>query len=115
MKRDIENKEDIALLVNEFYGKVLKNDLLKPFFARLDFGIHKPKMVSFWAFALLDEAGYSTDVMQKHASISLKSEHFEKWLSLFNATVDNLFEGEKAAMAKQRAAVIGWTMESKMK
>jgi hypothetical protein len=35
-------------------------------------------------------------------------------LALFNETIDELFEGELAQQAKQRAAVIGWTINSKM-
>jgi hemoglobin len=44
----------------------------------------------------------------------LEKIHFDQWLSLFNETVDALFSGEKATMAKQRAAVIGWTINSKL-
>ena len=34
--------------------------------------------------------------------------------SAFNETIDELFEGELAQQAKQRAAVIGWTINAKM-
>lgn len=44
----------------------------------------------------------------------LKEEHFKRWLFLFNQTLDELFVGEKVDLAKQRAAVIGWTIQSKM-
>jgi hemoglobin len=44
----------------------------------------------------------------------LKAEHFQRWLSLFNETLDERFTGEKAEMARQRAALIGWTIQSKM-
>ena len=74
-----------------------------------------PKMISFWAFVLLDEAGYKTDVTEKHMKMRLKKEHFDQWLLLFNETVDTLFKGEKAELAKQRAFLVGWTIQSKMK
>jgi hypothetical protein len=38
---------------------------------------------------------------------------FNLWVNLFKQTVDELFEGEKAELAKQRAVVLGWTMGSK--
>jgi hemoglobin len=44
----------------------------------------------------------------------LKKAHFDRWLALFNQTLDELFEGELASQAKQRATVIGWTINSKM-
>lgn len=114
MKKDITATEDLTFLVDTFYNKVIQNEVLKPFFANLDFSVHKPKMVGFWGFILLDQAGYKTDVMHKHHQMKLKPEHFETWIQLFNSTVDEHFEGEKANMAKQRAELMGWTMQSKM-
>jgi hemoglobin len=114
-KKAIENKQDVSLLVNTFYDKVLRNDELKPFFAQLDFKMHLPKMIHFWSFVLIDEPGYSTNVTDKHMQMPIKQEHFDIWLGLFNATVDELFEGEKADIAKQRAFTIAWTISNKMK
>ncbi|MCO4813509.1 MAG: group III truncated hemoglobin [Flavobacteriales bacterium] len=112
---DIRTNKDVELLVNTFYSKVVEDDILAPFFKNLDFNIHMPKMISFWAFVLLDEAGYKTDVTEKHMKMRLKKEHFDQWLLLFNETVDTLFKGEKAELAKQRAFLVGWTIQSKMK
>lgn len=112
--RDIENKQDIERIVNEFYDDVLQDGLLAPFFQRLDFDAHLPKMVHFWSFVLLDEPGYTTDVTQKHLHMPLKKEHFDRWIALFNATIDRLHQGEKADLAKQRAFVVRWTVESKL-
>lgn len=111
---DIYTKNDINLLVNTFYSKVLKDKLLAPFFKHTDFEKHLPKMIDFWAFVLLDEAGYKTDVTQKHMNMPLQKEHFDQWISLFHETLDELFEGEKAEMAKQRAILVGWTIQSKI-
>jgi hemoglobin len=112
---DITTNKDVELLVNTFYSKVVEDDILAPFFKNLDFNIHMPKMISFWAFVLLDEAGYKTDVTEKHMKMRLKKEHFDQWILLFNETVDTLFKGEKAELAKQRAFLVGWTIQSKMK
>ncbi len=111
---DITTKSDIELFVNHFYDKVLKDDVLAPFFKNLDFSKHLPKMVYFWSFVPLDEAGYTTDVTKTHLHMPLKEEHFDQWISLFNSTIDEMYVGEKAEMAKQRAFLIRWTIESKM-
>jgi hemoglobin len=112
--REIKNDTDVHQLVQTFYQKVVKDDLLAPFFQHLDFEKHMPKMEFFWRFVLLDESGYTTSVTEKHMHMRLKEEHFNRWIFLFNETLDELFVGEKVALAKQRAAVIGWTIQSKM-
>lgn len=112
--KDITSKADIEHLVDHFYDEVLKDVVLAPFFLNLDFTHHKPKMVHFWSFVLLDEPGYTTDVTAKHLSMRLKKEHFDRWIELFNVTVDTLYKGEKAELAKQRAFLIRWTIEPKM-
>jgi hemoglobin len=63
---------------------------------------------------LLSEGGYRTDVTAKHMHMPLKKEHFDRWIELFNETVGQLFEGEKAQLAKERAFLIRWTLESKI-
>lgn len=112
--KQLENAEDIHQLISVFYDKLLQDALLSPFFTTLDFASHLPKMEQFWRFVLLSESGYTTNVTEKHMKMPLEKAHFDRWLALFNQTIDGLFEGEVAAQAKQRAAVIGWTINSKM-
>lgn len=111
---DISSRSDIEQLVNRFYGKVLKDDLLSPFFKRLNFEIHLPKMVDFWAFVLLDEVGYKTNVTDKHQHMKLSKEHFERWISLFEETVNEMFTGEKSKLAVERAKIVGMGIMSKI-
>jgi hemoglobin len=112
--KPIETREDVELLVQSFYDKVVADPILAPFFRHLNFDSHLPRMVDFWAFVLLDEAGYTTDVTKKHLNMQLEQAHFDRWLALFNQTVDSLYVGEKAELAKQRAFLVGWTIQSKM-
>jgi len=114
-KSDIQNREDIVLLVDTFYGTAMKDPLLAPHFEGMDFEAHKPRMVAFWAFVILSESGYSTNVFDKHRHLKIAKEHFDRWVELFGQTVDSLFEGERATDVKQRARVIGWTFAEKMK
>lgn len=110
---DIQSKEDVTFLVDKFYEAVLTNENLAPFFKHLNFEKHLPKMIHFWSFVLLDEPGYTTNVTEKHEKMPLSMDLFNLWVNLFKQTVDELFEGEKAELAKQRAVVLGWTMGSK--
>ena len=68
---DIQTKEDVTLLVDKFYDAVLKDETLAPFFKRLNFEKHLPKMIHFWSFVLLDEPGYTTNVTEKHEKMPL--------------------------------------------
>lgn len=113
--KDISTREDIELFVNNFYDLVLKDEVLSPFFKNLDFAKHLPHMIHFWAFVLLDESGYTTNVTDKHLKMPLNQDHFDQWINLFNHTIDSSFIGEKAELAKQRAYLIAWTISNKMK
>ena len=42
--KQLENAADIHQLVSVFYDKVLKDEILAPFFSRLDFSAHLPQM-----------------------------------------------------------------------
>lgn len=114
IKHDIANSADVELLVKTFYNTLLQNEEVKPIFAHIDFEKHMPHMVAFWEFVLLDKEGYTTNVFDKHVNLPLKEHHFEIWLTAFESTVNNLFEGEKAKMAIFRAQTIAYSFKTKL-
>jgi hemoglobin len=121
MKKDIENRADVELLVNTFYGKVRVNNVIGPIFndvVKVDWDHHLPRMYSFWSSLLIGEHSFSGNPMQKHVEISrmasMTETEFSEWLILFNHTVDELFLGEKAHEAKIRAANIARLMLHKI-
>ena len=121
MKKDIESKEDIHQLVEIFYHKVKEDPLLSPyFFEHMKVNLEKriPIMVSFWENAIFYNGAYSGNPMQMHRRLHerfpMTEEHFDRWLLLFDTTVDELFEGEKAAEIKQRAFSIAVVMKVKI-
>jgi hemoglobin len=115
MMRDIALEEDVEALVDTFYGKVFLHEGLAPFFKHLDYPTHRPKMVAFWSFVLLDKPGYTTQVWDAHAQMRIQTELFQEWVNLFCVTVDEMFEGEISERAKLRAKTLGWTFAEKMK
>ena len=44
----------------------------------------------------------------------LKKQHFDRWILLFNQTLDAHFSGDNTQKAKQRATLVAWTIGSKM-
>ena len=111
--RDIENKTDIESLIHSFYTELLQIEEMKVVFEGIDFPKHRPHIVHFWSFVLLDEPGYKTNVFEKHLHLPIKTHQFEIWLNIFIKTVDGHFKGEKADLAKQRATVLAYTFKSK--
>jgi hemoglobin len=96
-------RPEIEILVNKFYDKVKQDDLLAPLFAHVDWPHHLPVMYNFWASMLLGDRSYTGNPFQKHVPLPLKVKHFDRWLSLFTATIDENFSGEKAEEVKSRA------------
>ena len=110
---DITSKEDIEILIKKFYDRLLSINEMRPPFEGLDFEKHIPHIVHFWSFVLLDEEGYKTNVFDKHLNLPIKPHMFDIWLNVWLETVDSLFSGEKADLAKQRATVLAFTFKSK--
>jgi hemoglobin len=121
MKRDIENRADIEILVNSFYEKVKEDKDIGFFFTdvvNINWDKHLPIMYNFWENILFNTGSYSGNPMEKHIKLNKKSkikmEHFQRWTNLFNSTVDSLFEGINAEMVKQRALSIATVMQIKI-
>ena len=108
-KKDIEGAADVKLMVDEFYTQVAKDELLAPIF---NFRLssywlpHLEKMYSFWNAALFGQKGYVGNPFSKHATMVLTTQHFTRWLGMFNGTIDTYFEGPVADDAKRRARIM---------
>ena len=117
MKNEIINIIDIKLLVDTFYNKVRKDELLADLFNNKigdRWPEHLEKMYRFWQTVLLEEHTYHGSPFLPHAKLPVNLEHFERWLTLFNKTVDDLFEGEKAERAKWQGQRMAEMFHSKI-
>lgn len=108
MKADINNFEDIVWFVDSFYRKVQSDDLIGPVFESVivDWEPHLEKMYKFWNAALFGIPGFRGNPFARHAPLSLKKEHFDRWLLLFNKTIDDQYQGAMAIETKRRAAAM---------
>jgi hemoglobin len=118
IKADIQTRSDIEILVNTFYEKVTGDATLGPVFTSkipVNWNIHLRVMYQFWENAILFTGDYIGNPMlvhkNLHKKIGLDMEQFHHWVELFNQTVDELFEGKNAHLAKERAFNIAKTME----
>ncbi len=122
MKRDIENRKDIYEIVKNFYVKLMNDDLMSHFFTDFKDPIHLEEhlqvLVDFWDNMLFYTGTYQKNAMKPHLDLQLtkpfEKKHFNQWLSFFNSSVDELFEGQNAHNAKTRALSIATVMEIKI-
>ena len=108
--RDIADRADCERLVRAFYGRALTDPMIGWLFvdvARLDLEAHIPDITSFWETILLGAQSYCGGAFRPHAALHakapLRAGHFERWLTLWSSTVDELFAGERAELAKAHA------------
>src|SRR5688500_16841593 len=96
---DICHEADIKTLVDSFYDKVNHDEQLGPTFnsmAQLYWPSHLLTMYDFWSSTLLGTMRFTGESITKHVALPLQGEHFQRWLNLFNATVEEKFAGPKA-------------------
>lgn len=121
MKKDIATRRDIEIMVDEFYTKLKKDELLGFIFtdiAQVNWEKHVPIMYDFFENMLFYTGNYTGNPMDLHKHINrlypLTDEHFARWILLFSSTVDELFAGKTADLAKQRAKSIATVMQIKI-
>jgi hemoglobin len=118
--KDIQGKQDIKLLIDSFYKKLVKDDLIGFFFTEIisvDWETHLPIMYSFWESILLDTMSYKGNTMLKHIALNQKhkinAEHLDRWLEVWTQTNKSLFLGPLSEKAIQRAGQIAGLMKYK--
>lgn len=118
-KPDLDSREHIEAFVDQFYARMLKDELLAPIFldvAGIDLEVHLPHIKDYWCKLLLGEQGYRRHTMNIHRKLHekrpLRLADFQRWLALFNATLDAGFAGEGTERARRLAATIAANMAS---
>lgn len=116
MKKEINDINDIRLLVDTFYDKVRKDELLAPIFVEkiTEWQNHLDTLYRFWQTILLEQQTYQGAPFPKHSDLPLTHQHFDRWLSLFHQTVDDLYTGPVAEEAKFHAIKISEVFRYKM-
>ena len=72
MKKDIESKDDIRLLINRFYEKVRIDETIGYFFSEVipvNFEKHLPVMYEFWENILFHTGSYAGNPMKTHQQL----------------------------------------------
>jgi hemoglobin len=118
---DIENRDDCERLVRAFYERAIRDPVIGWIFvdvAQLDLEAHVPRIASFWETMLLGSGSYSGGAFRPHANlharVRLRAGHFERWLWLWSTTVDELFTGQRAELAKAHAVRVATAFHARL-
>lgn len=110
-KPDLAGRAEIEKLVNAFYTRVRDDEMLGFIFdkvAQTNWETHLPKMYAFWETVMFRSGGFTGNPLAAHAKLvpltDMGRDKFDRWLTLFRATVDDLFAGENAEHIKNCAA-----------
>ncbi|ODT72246.1 MAG: preprotein translocase subunit TatC [Pelagibacterium sp. SCN 63-23] len=106
------NEALIRAVVDEFYGRVRRDDVIGPIFNRIipdeHWPVHLDLIADFWSSMLLGTGRYGGRPMPKHMAIpELADIHFMRWLRLFRETVEELCPRDIAALFVERSERIG--------
>lgn len=108
-------RENIETMVMGFYSRVLKDDLVGPYFIHelgddMDNRYWKPHLkllINFWASIVLGDSSYSRNPLGPHTLMDdLSPEVFERWLKLFFEILDEIYEPQIADIFKERSRII---------
>ena len=121
MKHDIKKRQDVEQLIDAFYDKVRRDEVIGFIFndiVKVNWEKHLPVMYDFWESVIFLSNKYSGNPMAMHIQLNERvkftKEYFQRWLQLFTGTVDELFEGKKADLIKEKAISIAAIMETKI-
>ncbi|MDB5253662.1 MAG: hypothetical protein JWP27_2831 [Flaviaesturariibacter sp.] len=118
---DIQTRQDIEAVLTQFYTQAFADPSIGPFFTTvvpLDLDTHLPLIADFWESVVLGSRVYAKNVMEVHRQIHniepIRTDHLDRWVTLFTATVSKLFDGPKAELMKQRARSVATLMNMKL-
>lgn len=115
MKKEIENREDIVLLVHTFYDKIRADKEIGFYFNEMitDWDAHLEKLTDFWESNIFATRKYNGNPLEAHNKVDehfegkITSNEFGIWLNYWFATLDELYEGENVVILKRRARKMG--------
>jgi len=113
MERTGIDEAMIENLIHRFYEAVREDSLIGPVFAAriTDWQAHLARMCEFWSSVALMSGRYHGQPMQKHLPLPIHADHFDRWLSLFEATAARLCPPAAAAHFIDRAHRIAESLE----
>lgn len=109
-------EEEIVALVDAFYAKVRRDEVLAPVFEHAiapgAWPVHLRKMYDFWSSVILTTGRYKGNPLLVHMrQKSIEEPMFARWLALFRETAEELFSPEVAAMFRRKSEMIAESLK----
>jgi len=110
------SESQIIELVDAFYAKVRRHEVLGPVFARAitdeAWPVHLAKMYDFWSSVMLTSGRYKGNPLATHAKVDgLEPSMFAPWLALFQETAAERCPPEIAAIFRLKSERIAESLK----
>ncbi|MHC5308005.1 group III truncated hemoglobin [Bartonella sp. LJL80] len=107
------DEQVIENVVRSFYARVLKDPFIGPVFDEriTEWEPHLQRMFAFWSSVMLHTRRYEGRPMPKHVVLPIDSHHFDRWLTLFKTTVEEICIADDAELFMQKATQIAHSLE----
>jgi hemoglobin len=110
------SEKQIVELIDAFYAKVRRHEILGPVFARAiapdAWPAHLATMVDFWSSVMLTSGRYKGNPLAAHAKVAaLEAPMFALWLALFRATTEEIFPPDVAAVFRLKSERIAESLK----
>jgi hemoglobin len=106
-------ESELATLVGRFYARVRRDPEIGPLFnvAIHDWDAHLLKLAAFWSSVVLASGRYKGNPMAAHLKFRITPAMFERWLMLWDRTVEELFEPSAARQLCAKAHRIAESLQ----
>jgi len=103
-------EERLSELVDLFYGRVRKDDLIGPVFNRAidDWPEHLERLQAFWSSVMLTSGRYKGRPLPAHVKHgdSIRQASFDRWLELWREATEEVLPPAAAAAMQEKAGRI---------
>jgi hemoglobin len=120
--RDLDDAGEVAELVTRFYRQIAQDDRFHQYFdvlARIDWDAHTRDLTEFWMGVLLTERDRDPGAVLDahrwlHEASAFDAELFDRWLEIFDTTLDEGWSGPATERARRRAHGYAWAMAKRL-
>jgi hemoglobin len=119
---DLDSRVEIAGFVTNFYREIAQDERFHRYFgtlAQVDWHAHTLELTDFWSGVLLGEPHEPADqVIEAHRWLHdvdpFDVALFDRWLEIFDTTLDEGWSGPMADAARRRGHGIAWAMAKRL-
>lgn len=121
-ERDLDTRVEITEFVTRFYREIAQDERFHLYFedlAHVDWHAHTLDLADFWAGVLLGEPHREADEVIEahrwlHDAAPFDRDLFDRWLEIFETTLDDGWTGPHTDHARRRGHGYAWAMAKRL-